>query len=267
MKTPQTPEEAVLLNFLNRSRPKGFFDPKFINMGIAETSLRQRAKKNAARPGNFFNEVADSKSESSLSKLFRQQADNLLDLQFDKYVQVERNVFWEHTNKLADLVNGIKPRKDCIPFLIVIPEYVMNRQKQASRIGIDCQSGGSKLFNKGGLPNMPGVLVPKLPYLAVNVNMGMEFTGLSPDEARKKFGRWWRWNKLLPLTVDEGFAVATHAREVLKSNTIDLIGTQFGTNGVAGLMNKDDGLWITFRANNFGARNRAPAFCYNRLAP
>src|SRR3989338_7025810 len=93
-----TPEETALVNFLNRSRPTKFYDPKFIPMGIRETPTSRRAKKNAAKPGYFFSQISESGDETSLSKLFNQQADRLMDIQFDKYVQVSPKVFWAHIN-------------------------------------------------------------------------------------------------------------------------------------------------------------------------
>lgn len=253
--------------FMKRQRPNHFYDPKFINLGITPgTTIKTQNRLKRAKPGNFFSQVIGSADESNLSKLFKEQADRLMDLQFDQYAQVNPKVFWAHINKLAGLVDSIKPRKDCLPFLIVISQFAINRQKQASRLGIDC-ADGSKFFAKGQLPDIDGMDRPELPYLAINVNLGTKFLGLAPSVARQKFNRWWRWRKLLPLTVDEGFALQAHCPELIKNNCLDLIGTQFGANGVASLIQRTDGPWIVRRPDDQGGIGRWPAYCYQRLAP
>lgn len=231
---------------------------------VPTTHLGKRFAKRLSE--HQFERLPAPADENDLDKLFNKQANKLLELQFDKHAPVKEDIFWQRIWQLRALAHTVKIKKNCIPFLIVIPRTAIPLQEQASLLNIDCRDG-SKLFTKDGLINLPNMETPRLPYLAINVNIGKKFAGLAPVIARKKFNRWWRWNKLLPFTIDEGFAIATYSPKVIQLQTIDLIGTKFGAHGIPGLLLQEDGVWIVRRPDNRGDFSRAPAFCHDRIIP
>ena len=210
-----------------------------------------------------FDKIPDADSQSSLVQLFNKQANRLLELGFDKHAPVNQEIFWTRIWKLKMFIKTIKPKKDCIPFLIVFPRKVFSLQKQAALLSIDCRDG-SKSFNKDSFTDLPKIEIPYPPYLAVNISLGDKFRGLPPKKAIKKFNGWWR--KLLPLTIEEGFALATHFPELINLRSVDLIGTRFRAEGVPGLIKNEEGLWISYRSVERGAHNRSPAFCHKRIS-
>ncbi len=238
-------------------------DQKVTPVLIRETALAKRIKQMTEKsPLQHFSILAN-RPMTIMDKLFDAQATRLFELEFDKYARVKPEVFWEYISRLGLLVKNIKPKPDCIPFLIVIPQGVIKLQQQAERLQIDCQ-GGSNLMARNILINAENVQTPARPYLAVNVNIGAKLKGVAPDEACKRLNRFWR--RCLPLTIDEGFAIATHHPGLLNLHSVDFAGTQFDASGTPGMMKRDDGLWICRRPKNLGAPNRAIAFCHQRIA-
>lgn len=168
---------------------------------------------------------------SQLKDMFEQQVQTLIDFGYADAAGMEVAEFLEYLYPLRSIAR--KARETIVPhlpFLIVIPERLVSVPKQMALLVIDGKKGKTFL-RLGTLRNAYGIVTPNVPYIVLDVEDGSVTTSTAPSRSIYQLaGRGRRG-----LTAEEGIALATQSSEILKSHSLDLVGSRCDVDDIPGL--------------------------------
>ena len=194
-------------------------------------------------------------------ELFNRQVERLRELKYHEAAHISVDKFLSFIYPLKMLLPQIKEKEGFEPFAITIPRICIVLVAQAERLNIDSRLGTRSI---GVMSYAPGIVVPKKPYLATQIEFGNALKEVPPNQAIKKlnpfFGRR-RW----PLTIEEGYSLTAHFPERLKLLAVDLAGSEIDQHAIPGIWIDDGGPWICRRAIDRSMPNRGVGSCEKRL--
>jgi len=150
--------------------------------------------------------------------------------------------FQRHIGQLRKKVHDVSEVKNGrIPVLLVIPRKNMLLSKLLTFLEVEGSPGYTDLDVEKIL-DIVGFDRGSAPYLAYDVEVGVETLNLSPFECEQKF----KAENRLGLLCDEGIALGIHFPNLIEKFSVNLIGTRYKAQFVAAIKNSPIGPKLGF---------------------
>jgi len=158
----------------------------------------------------------------SLRRLFQTQIQNLISKRYPDATGMSDGEFLSHVSPLKDkLALSKRLIGPGLYFVVVIPESFVSIPKQISLLSSGIEPL-TKAFSPAYIRDLSGLKTPRIPYLAIDIQVESGIQPASPRQSLRRLQRAGRSG----LTVVEGIALALHFPRVLVRSCIDLLGSR-----------------------------------------